>query len=118
MPVQKTAHYRFADINYDDDENSIIQSSWSLERHLNRCKTQYPADTLPTFEFFEQSECLIASHETINGKTRLHLIIYEQGAGAAVVATLQDSDGVEINEAPPPNDREFIEAQLFIICVL
>ena len=116
MRIQKTAHYRFADISYGENQNSSIQSSWSFEQHLNHCKLQYLADTFPTFEFFEQSECLIASHETINGKTRIHLIIYEQGAGAAVVATLQDSIDVEIKEALPPNDREFIEAQLFIIC--
>ena len=116
MSIQKTAHYRFADISYDENPNSSIQLSWSFEQHLNHCKTQYPADTLPTFEFIEQSQCLIASHETINGKTRIHLVIYERGAGAAVVATLQDLAGLEINETPPPNDREFIEAQLFIIC--
>lgn len=116
MPIQKTAHYRFADISYGENTNSSIQMSWSLERHLNICKNQYPDDKLPTFEFIEQSECLIASHETINSKTRIHLIIYEQGAGAAVVATLQNTVDVKIDEAPPPNDREFIEAQLFIIC--
>lgn len=116
MPVQKTAHYRFAEINYDDDETPVIRSSWSLEQHLNHCKTQYPGNTFPTFEFIDQSECLIASQKTINGKTRIHLIIYEQGAGAAVVATLQNSVDVQINEALPPNNGQFIEAQLFIIC--
>jgi len=52
----------------------------------------------------------------LSNKTRLHLIVYEQGAGAAVVATIEDSDRVEIAETPPPNHREFIETQLFLIC--
>jgi len=65
MRIQKTAHYRFADISYGENQNSSIQSSWSFEQHLNHCKLQYPADTFPTFEFFEQSECLIASHASL-----------------------------------------------------
>lgn len=116
MTVQKTAHYRFADIDYGETENIAIQRSWSLEEHFNRCKQHYPNNSFPTFKFIEQSDCLIASHETVNNKTRIHLIVYEQGAGAAVVATLQNSNSVEINQTPPPNDREFIEAQLFIFC--
>jgi len=115
MAIKKTAQYRFADISYGDTEDVTPQVIRSLEHYLEQCKNNYPNNS-PTFEFVEQSECLIASHETINSKTRIHLVMYEQGAGAAVIAALQGSENVEISEAPPPNDREFIEAQLFIIC--
>ncbi len=116
MTIPKTAHYRFANIIYDDTSIPPIKRGSTLEQHLQQCKTQYHNDPFPTFQFFDQSECLIASHETVNNKTQIHLIVYEQGASAAVVATLSGSSKVEINQAPPPNDREYIEAQVFILC--
>ena len=114
--MQKTAHYRYADINYSDPNTPNNQSNWSFEDHLDHCQNNYPQNDLPIFEFNDQSDCLVASHSNLNGKTKLHLVIYESGAGAAVVSKLQTPNNQQFGEYLPPNDREYIEAQVFIIC--
>lgn len=68
----------------------------------------------PVFQFRAGEQCLIARHDqNVMGRTFLHLVCYEEGAGAAVVETMQSAS---VSEVLPPSSREYIRLQMFLIC--
>ncbi|MBL4907383.1 MAG: hypothetical protein JKX94_08025 [Sneathiella sp.] len=103
--MKKAAHYRRAvQIN---GEISTIQAV------INQCQDQYPDDAYPNFQFKNGTDCIVAKHASTRGRDFVHLVTYERGAGAAVIETLQNPT---VDEQPAPEQKEFIQSQMFLIC--
>jgi hypothetical protein len=104
--VSKTTQYRLA--------SQFLGTQAVLQAAIDACKANYPMGVLPTFAFKEGYDCVVAKHVVqAAGASFLHLVTYEQGAGSAVVALLATAD---VGEQPAPNDKEYIQSQLFLLC--
>lgn len=101
----KTSHYRRAGLVHGD--------SMSLEQAVGLCVDGYPAGAHPVFPYVGGLDCVVASHSQIHGRQQIHLAVFEEGAGAAVVETLGQ---VRVDEEPAPEAKEFIRSQVFLIC--
>lgn len=105
LDLIKTGHYRRA--------SQVIGEQMSLEQALGLCSDGYPNAGFPIFDYVEGLQCVVASHRVVEGRQQLHLAVFEAGAGAAVVETM---DNVRVDEEPAPEQKEFIRSQMFLIC--
>ena len=105
LELRKTAHYRRA--------AHAVGESMFLQSALNSCQDNYQSVGFPVFELKPDVDCVVASHKVKSGRDFLHLVTFERGAGAAVIQTLQSA---EVDEAPAPQSKEFIQSQLFLLC--
>jgi hypothetical protein len=104
--LKKPAHLRKA--------LHVLGTDVSIQQAVAKCRDNYPSDgTFPYIDFIEGTECIVAKHETHDTREFLHLVTFERGAGAAVIETLRD---IRIDEEPAPQDSEFIQSQVFLIC--
>ena len=100
----KTGHYRRA--------TQLIGEQMNLGQALGLCSDGYPNAGFPIFNYVDGLECVVANHRVVNGRQQLHLAVFEAGAGAAVVETMDD---VRVDEEPAPDQKEFIRSQMFLI---
>lgn len=66
-----------------------------------------------SFQFFNfpgEVDYIGANHKRRDGSDLVHLVVFERGAGAAVIETLR---GVSADEATSPRDRKVIQSQVF-----
>lgn len=103
--MQKKVHFRRVD--------QVAGQPVELMEALATAMENYPENAFPTFEIFAGSNCLISKHEVYNDAHVLHLVVYEAGAGAAVIDLLNNA---EVGEEPAPDQKEYIISQLFLIC--
>lgn len=106
MSLKKTAHYRRA--SQTIGENNLLQNS------LDSCRDSYPDNAYPVFSFKNNVDAIIASHESDGlGRDYLHLVTFEEGAGAAVIQTIRRAG---VAEEPAPNEKQFIQSQVYMVC--
>lgn len=104
--VSKSIQYRQA--------SQVLGTKAVFQTAVDACKANYTAGTLPVFPFKDGYDCVVARHVPLQkGASFIHLVTYEQGAGSAVVAFLENA---EIGEQPAPNQKEYIHSQLFLLC--
>lgn len=104
--MKKVANYRIGALAFG--ENVELQTA------LDRCQEGYPEHGFPIFDFRAGERCMVAGHRTIGGnRSFVHLVCFEEGAGAAVVETVQQA---MVGETAPPDQQEFIKLQMFFIC--
>lgn len=108
--INKIAHLREASfIEHDNIVAHKVLSSMLFEAKLGYSTPHSP------FKYSGGLECLVISHTKDNENQFLHIVTFEEGAGAAVINTLQQKQN-NVDEAEPPEDNEFIRSQLFLIC--
>ncbi|WP_304951454.1 hypothetical protein [Sulfitobacter sp.] len=106
MSLKKTAHYRRA--------SQTIGEGDTLQHSLDVCKDGYPAAAYPAFPFKNGVDAIVASHERDRfGRDYLHLVTFEEGAGAAVIQTIRRAG---VAEEPAPHEKQFIQSQVYIVC--
>ncbi|MER9854145.1 MULTISPECIES: hypothetical protein [unclassified Mesorhizobium] len=105
--MKKVGHYRRA--------VWISENPRTLSRVLRQCLRTIPENELHVFEYTPEEQCLVARVNEGNGAIYLHLVVYERGAGAAVIPIVRRARAAEAGEAAPPQGREFIQAQLFCL---
>ncbi|NMG39899.1 hypothetical protein GRZ55_11655 [Chelativorans sp. ZYF759] len=103
--MKKVGHYRRA--VWLQSRGTTLQSA------LGRAIAAIPAQTLHAFDVNDDEQCLVAVANSVAGSVFLHLVVYEQGAGAAVISTLTRARQANANEEPPPAGREYIISQVF-----
>lgn len=101
----KTAHYRLSSV--------VIGEQCVLADAISTVQENYPARGFPVFEFKPSIDCIVARHEAIGHLQFLHLVTFERGAGAAVIEVIQNA---AVDEQPAPDEKEFIQSQLFLLC--
>lgn len=102
--MKKTAHYRLA--------AHVGKSKFDLMLAVGHCSDSYPKEGYPIFEYVDDMTCAVVSHLSSAETQQLHLAIFEQGAGAAVVDTIAQ---IRVGEEPAPEMKEFIKSQIFLV---
>ena len=106
LSLKKTAHYRRA--------SQTVGEGVTLQNALNLCGDQYPAEAYPVFSFKDGVDAIVASHERDqHGREYLHLVTFEEGAGAAVIQTIRRAG---VAEEPAPREKQFIQSQVYLLC--
>ncbi|WP_370311698.1 hypothetical protein [Sagittula sp.] len=106
MSFKKTAHYRRA--------SQTIGEGTALQNALDLCRDQYPAEAYPVFPFKNGVDAIVASHDRDrHGRDYLHLVTFEEGAGAAVIQTIRRAG---VAEEPAPREKQFIQSQVYLVC--
>lgn len=103
--LRKTAHYRRA--------SQVTGNATTLQRALDLCRDEYPAGAYPVYRFKNGVDAIVANHELRDGLDFLHIVTFEQGAGAAVIETIQRTG---VNEEPAPHAKQYIQSQLYLLC--
>lgn len=105
--MRKTAHYRR--VEYVEGQEIEIGEA------LDLCRDQYPSgeNQFPVFGIDDDASCVVAAHRRRRDRQFLHLVIFEAGAGAAVIELLRR---INVGETPAPEEREFIQSQIFLLC--
>jgi hypothetical protein len=101
----KTGHYRSA--------THVEGETFNIEQALGSCSDSYPSDSHPVFDYADGLLCVVVSHTYKNGCQQVHLAVFEEGAGAAIIESLEE---VTVDEEPAPRAAEFIRSQVFLIC--
>lgn len=85
----------------------------TLQRALDLCRDEYPARAYPTYHFKNGVDAIVATHEARNGLDFLHIVTFEEGAGAAVIETIERTG---VNEEPAPRAKQYIQSQFYLLC--
>lgn len=113
MVINKTAHYRISEFIFQSSEQT--NNNLQLSELLAESKEYYELDSQP-FSYGVGLECIVVDHQQNEGFEFLHLVTFEEGAGAAVISNIQGANIQEVDELGAPIDNEFIRSQLFLIC--
>jgi len=100
--IKKTAHYKLA--------AHVGKNNFDLMSAVGHCSDSYPNEGHPIFEYADDMTCAVVSHLPSAETQQLHLAIFEQGAGAAVVETIEQ---IRVGEEPAPEMKEFIKNSSF-----
>lgn len=103
--MKKVGHYRRA--VWLRNQGTTLQSA------LNICIRKIAQQTLHVFDVAADEKCLVAVATPGGRSTFLHFVVYEAGAGAAVISTMLRAQQADAREVGPPQGREFIIAQVF-----
>lgn len=103
----KSAHYRRA-VWFEGNESEFSEV-------MENCLNNPNAGNHPVFRISDDLECVVVRHHALAGRTFLHFVSYEQGAGAAVIPAVLGANDIDPNEAAPPNGTEFIRSQLYLL---
>ncbi len=101
----KTGHYRNASL--------VLGNNITAGQAIGACIDGYPNEGHPIFSYTDELDCAVVSHTQQHGREMLHLAVFEEGAGAAVLETIAN---VRVNEEQAPEEKEFIRSQVFLIC--
>lgn len=105
--LKKTGHYRRA--------TQSIGQVMTLQSALDLCRDGYPPPLqYPTFRCANGLDAIVAQHSTDDDRRDyLHLVLYEHGAGAAVIETLRRQG---VGEEPAPQAKQYIQSQIYVLC--
>lgn len=105
--MKKVGHYRRA--------IWLAAQHRTLSRVVRDCLEAVPQNQLHVFDYSATEQALLARSNVQDGRLFLHLVVYERGAGAAVIPIVRQAREAQADEVPPPPDREYIVAQVFLL---
>lgn len=113
MILNKTAHFRRVEFLYEESDHQ--ENNLSLSDLLAQLKDNYEKQNY-LFRYGVGLECIVVYHEETDGFQLVHLVTFEEGAGAAIISSNEGANLHEVDEVTPPENNEFVKSQLFIIC--